>query len=285
METPPPSQGAGTPPPSLVTGQRRVLRPLIRLLLASGVTYPFLANLLKSVYVEVAERDFRIQGKRQSDSRINLLTGVHRKDVKRLRGEGYGDYTAPGTVSLGAQLVARWTGVAEYQDQRGRPLPLARLASDGGDLSFERLVESVNKDIRSRVVLDEWVRLGVARVDNEDRVCLNVDAFVPEKGYDEKAYYFGRNVGDHLAAAAHNLGGGQPPFLERSVYYDGLSTESVRDLAALAERLGMEALQAVNRRAIELQSRDAASGDATRRINFGVYYFSAPDGRPNDKER
>ncbi|MEJ2346701.1 MAG: SDR family NAD(P)-dependent oxidoreductase, partial [Gammaproteobacteria bacterium] len=135
METPPPSQGAGAPTPSLVTALRRVLRPLIRLLLASGVTYPFLANLLKSVYVEVAERDFRIQGKRQSDSRINLLTGVHRKDVKRLRGEGYGDYTAPGNVSLGAQLVARWTGVAEYQEEAGRA-SAAALAEAGVDRAY-----------------------------------------------------------------------------------------------------------------------------------------------------
>lgn len=279
------SPGAGAPPPSLVTALRRILRPLIRLLLARGITYPFLANFLKSVCVEVAERDFRIQGKRQSDSRINLLTGVHRKDVKRLRSEGYGDDAVPENVSLGAQLVARWTGMPEYLDEHNRPKPLARLASDGGDLSFERLVESVNRDIRSRVVLDEWMRLGVARIDDDDRVCLNVDAFVPETGYDEKAYYFGRNVGDHLAAAAHNLGGGKPPFLERSVYYDGLSSESVRELAALAESLGMEALQAVNRRAIELQSRDAARGDGAQRINFGVYYFSTRDGRPGDEEK
>ena len=132
---------------------------------------------------------------------------------------------------------------------------------------------SVSKDIRARAVLDEWLRLGVARVDEQDRVVLVVEAFVPESGFDEKSYFLGRNVHDHLAAAVHNLSGEGPPLLERSVYYAKLSPESVDELAALGERVGMEALQAVNRRALELQERDASRADSNERMNLGVYFF------------
>ena len=52
-----------------------------------GVTFSSFVNLLKEVFVEVAEREFRLDGKPPSDSRINLLTGVHRKDVRRLRSQ------------------------------------------------------------------------------------------------------------------------------------------------------------------------------------------------------
>ena len=76
---------AGLPAPALVRALRRLLRPLVRLLLAKQVTYPFLANLLKAVYVEVAEREFAIAGKSQTTSRLSLLTGIHRKDAERLR--------------------------------------------------------------------------------------------------------------------------------------------------------------------------------------------------------
>ena len=277
----PPSPHAG-PPAALVTGLRRLLRPLVRLLLRHQVTYPFLANLLKSVYVELADEEFGIPGKIQTISRTSLLTGIHRKDVKRLREEEPDDDAAPATVSLGAQLVLRWTASPEYLDANGRPRELPRLAGEGRGPSFDSLVASVSTDIRPRAVLDEWLRLGIARVSAEDQVSLVVDAFVPETGFDEKAYYFGRNLHDHIATAAHNLSGEGGPLLERSVYYAGLTPEAVDELAALSERTGMEALQAVNRRALELQEGVSGQPDADRRMNFGVYFFRAKADGPGD---
>jgi len=267
---------AGKLPPALMRALRQLLRPLVRFLLTQGVTYPLLIEEFKKLYVDVASNDFRLDDKRQTDSRVSLISGVHRKDVRRLRESGrHAKDPAPASVSLGAQLVAAWTGMPDYLDRRGRPLPLPRLAREGGGVSFEGLVASVSKDIRSRAVLDEWLRLGVARVDDEDRVCLNVDAFIPEKGFDEKAYYFGQNLADHIAAGAHNLNGGRPPFLDRSVYYDTLTPESIRSLAQMSERLGMQALKAINRKAIELERRDAGRPAVNTRMNFGIYFFSA----------
>ena len=264
------------PLPPLIRALRQVARPLVRLLLARGVTYPQFAELMKGVFVEVAERDFRIPGKAQTDSRVSLLSGVHRKDVRRLRAEPHdGSAAIVKSVSLGAQLVGAWTGLKRFQDQQGRPLALPRLASQAGGASFEGLVERVSKDIRARPVLDELLRLGVVHLDAEDRVVLNAEAFVPRDGEDEKLVYFGRNLGDHAAAAAHNVLGEPPPFLERSVHYDALSAESIRELAALAESGGMAAVQALNRRAIELEERDAARPRERHRFTFGVYFYEA----------
>ncbi len=271
-------------PEKLVAAVRRVLRPLIRLLLSHGLTYPWLSDLLKEIFVEVADKEFQLDRKRQTDSRISLLTGVHRKDVRRLRSVAAATREpAPPSVSLGAQLVGRWLSDSRFQDAEGNPLPLPRLASKGGDLSFDALVASVSKDIRARAVLDEWLRLGVVRLDEDERVVLNVDAFVPAQGFEEKVHYFGQNVHDHLAAAASNVIGGRAPFLERSVHYDTLTPESARELAALAEKAGMQALKTANRRAAQLGDEDAASADARMRITFGVYFF-AESMDPSDKD-
>jgi hypothetical protein len=54
----------------------------------------------------------------------------------------------------------------------------------------------------------------------------------------------------------------------------------VRELAELSEAKAMEALQAVNRRALALQAGDAAKPEAKRRMNFGVY-FSQDGGAAN----
>lgn len=267
------SQITNAPPPALVSALRRLLRPLVRLLLEHQITYPYLADLLKTVFVELAEQDFTLEGKRQTTSRVSLLTGIHRKDVKRLRETPRDADGPPAVVSLGAQLVARWIGVADYLNSDGRARPLRRRGADDAGPGFEQLVASVSKDIRARAVLDEWIRLGVAHLDNDDRVVLNVDAFVPKRGFEEKAFYFGRNLHDHMSAAAQNLAGSARPFLERSVYYDRLSPESVRKLRELSERTGMQALQEVNRAALALQEADRGRSDALHRVNFGIYCY------------
>lgn len=279
-----PTVGSHVPPPALIAALRRLLRPLIKLLLVNGITYPFLSNLLKSLYVEVAREEFLLNGKPQTDSRISLLSGVHRKDVKRLGEESQQEQTTPPAISLGAKLVAVWTSNTLYLDEHGKHLPLPRQASEGGAKSFEGLVSSVSKDIRSRVILDEWLRIGIAHIDEEDRVCLNTDAFIPENGYDEKAYYFGQNLHDHIAAGAHNILGQKPPFLDRSVYYDNLTAESVAELAELSKKLGMQTLVAINKRAKSLQDSDEQKPDANQRINFGVYYFATEEKRPSDEK-
>ena len=265
----------------VVAALRRILRPLVRLLLTHGVTYPLITDIVKSTYVDVARREFRLAGKRQTDSRISLLTGVHRKDVKRLIEEGDRGAETPVGVSLGAALVARWLGEPELSDSQGRPLALPRLASDGGRTSFEALVESVSKDIRSRVILDEWLRVGVVQLDRQDRVVLNPNALAPSRDFNEKLQYLEANVHDHLAAAVHNLSGAQPPMLERSVFYDQLSAGSVDELRLLANELAMHAIQVLNRRAIELEREDREQGRlADMRIHFGAYLFHGPRDAP-----
>lgn len=271
--------GGVAPSPALVRALRRVMRPLVNLMLARGITYPYLADLLKRLFVEVAEQEFRIDGKPCTDSRVSLISGVHRKDVSRLRGLMQTTEPAePSVVPRGAQLAALWMADPRYLQPDGQPLPLPRLASEGGERSFEALVASVNTDIRSRVVLDEWLRLGVVHLDESDRVCLHHQAFVPSHGADEKAFYLGHNLHDHAAAAVHNLLDRPGPFMERSVHYNALSHTSVMALRQQAEQQGMKALLAINQAALAREGRDALGGveGPPQRITFGIYFYSEP---------
>jgi len=272
-----PKQFAGELPAPLVAALRRVLRPLIRLLLAHGIRFQTFCDLAKSTYIQVAEEEFKLDNKAQTDSRISLLTGVHRRDVNRLRNESLDESSLPLQASMSAQLLAIWSGHDEYLDAQGVPLPLHRLASKGGEHSFEAMVRSVSKDFRARVVLDEWLRQGIATLDEQDYVHLAADAFVSPQGIEEKTFYFGQNIHDHLAATVHNLTGATPPFLERCVYYNDLTAESVKDYERVARSAGMRALHTVNRYAIELQKRDTGKSDAVYRTNFGIYNFTEMD--------
>ncbi len=261
--------------PALVSALQRVLRPLIKLMLTKGITYPYLIDIIKKIFVEVADKEFRADGQSSTDSYLSVLTGVHRKDIKRLRSSvTMNPETMPQVISLGARLVSIWTSDALYLDENGRPKPLARFARNGGELSFERLVARVSSDIRSRVVLDEWLRLGVVYFDDLKQVCLNIEAFVPAEGFDEKAYYMGHNLHDHTAAIACNLIGEGQPFLERSVHYDELSKNSIKVLAGQSELLGMQSLQAVNKKAMVLEKKDISDSGPRFRMTLGIYFYS-----------
>ena len=285
----PDDQIPGNVPPALVRALRRLLKPLVRLALHFNLPFTALTRLLKAVYVEVAEREFVVDGKEQTDSRISLLTGVHRKDVRRLRRELTRSEAIPKTITLGAQLLAIWLSAPAYCDGEGKPLALPRLPMEGTAVSFEQLVSSVSTDIRPRVVLDEWLRLGVVHVDENDRVWLHADAFIPEQGFDEKSYFFGENIHDHLAACVHNLTGGQPPLFERNVFSTDLSAGSAAEVSGLARARGMELIKAISERAIELERRDAGGEGPRQRINLGIYLYqeSRESGRddPTEKEK
>ena len=254
---------------------RRMLRPLVRVLVAHGITYPLLTEMLKSVLVETAASEFTLDGQRPTDSRLNVLTGVHRKDIRRLLREPEPESETAPDLTLGTQIVARWLGDRAYCDEMGKPLALPRTPSQGGDHSFAALVESVSKNVRPRSVLDELKRLGVVQVDANDYVHLITSGFVPVKELDAKAFYFGEAMHDHLAAGAHNLEGKGRPFFERSVYYDELSPEAVEMLRAQAEKLSMDVLKEINKRGMALERGDPPEPERRMRMRLGIYFFSS----------
>ncbi|WP_137823811.1 DUF6502 family protein [Pseudomonas sp. D(2018)] len=267
-----------TLPLSLLPALQHVMRPLVRLMLKKGVTYTSFADLLKEIFVDVAEREFRLDDRPPTDSRISLLTGVHRKDVRRLRAKAAGEEVSlPEVISFGAHLVSVWQNNAPFCEQPGRPLPLARLASTGGERSFDALVATVSKDIRARVVLDEWQRLGIVRMDDQDCVHLETMAFIPQRGFDEKAAYFRHNLHDHACAAVHNLTEEGAPFFERSVHYDSLSPAAVDQLREAVKADGMQVLIGFNQLAAALEERDIPPLDARQRITIGLYFYTEPN--------
>lgn len=247
----------------------RLLRPLVRLFVARGITFPALTNLLRELYVNVAEYDFALQGKEQTDSRVSLLTGIHRKEVRRLRGAGAPVSAVPAAVSRTSRIIARWLADPAFTDRDGRPLALRRSGEEGP--SFEALVAGVTRDLRPRAVLDEWLDRGLAVLDGADRIVLAEAAYVPRGGGEPQLYYFGRNLHDHIAASVANILGDAPRFLERAVHYDGLSEDLARRLEARAKEIAMEALTQANR---EAHAACAADPGGTHRWNFGLYVYA-----------
>ena len=275
-----------TPSPALVRAIRRTLRPLVRLMLGSGVTYPLVSELLKGVFVEVADREFRLGDKTPTDSRISLISGVHRKDVRRLRSTGQAiDEVVPDTISFGGKLVTTWLTDERFLDDEGRPRPLSKTRTPGDQACFEDLIANRRTDIRLRVVLDEWLRLGIVHIDPQGRLVLNTDAFVPQAGLEEKLFFFAHNLHDHAAAATDNLLGSRAPQLERSLMYDGLTQEGIALLDNRARQLGNRMLQELNRLASEREEAESTSTAPRCRFTCGLYFYSEPAQSPEPEPK
>ncbi len=252
-----------------------------------GIVLQSFQELIKSVYTEEAEKEIRNAGGPVTDLQISLMTGLHRKEVKRFREEGYDTFLMSPTLSTGADVVTKWLTDRRFQNARREPKALSIRKGEEGN-GFAELVRSIDAELRPNAVLTEMARLGVVQVDGQF-VQLMVDAFVPKHGFDDQVQYLAENGHDHLAAAVHNLSLPQSPMLEQSVSATELSAESADELELFARSQWKHVMQQLVERAMALEERDRAGGDTGTRINFGIYFYkeSSPHeaGPPSSKLR
>jgi len=267
-----------TPPDALVSAVRRILRPLVRGFIGFGLTWPILSDILKRTYVDIARDELGLSPDQSpTDSRISLLTRVHRKDIRRFRLETAEPQLELADSSVGAQIIACWLGDKKYVDDKQNPRPLKRAGTD----SFEQLARSISKDTHPRAILDELVRGGAVSVGEDDRIYLDTSAFVPHADFENLAWYYALNLHDHIAASTHNISNSHninaPAYLDRSVHYSSLSPKSVAKLDALSRDLAKKTLLEINSKARELEARDKGRGDANQRMTFGTYFYGGSD--------
>ncbi len=276
--------GYNKTPLALIKAVVMLCRPLIRLLIEKGMTFPQFRELMKRLYVDVATEHFSLDDKKPSDSRIFVLTGVHRKDIKRLRLQAeQEDQVITRSASLSGEIIARWSSMAEYLDKKGKPRQLLK-SGKNEEAGFDQLVSSVSKDVRPRVILEEWLRLNIVEMKG-DYVVLSQSAFVPNKEFKEMAYYLGHHVHDHMASCVNNILAESEPMLERSVYFASLSEDSVEKLRAIANEKSNDLLQYLNKQAIKLYDLDKHKDDANYRMRLGVYWYQAQlDAKPEIKK-
>src|SRR5690606_1868028 len=98
-----------------------LVRPLVKVLLSHGVSFNELSELLREVFVDVAERDFAIEGKKQSSTRISVLTGIFRHDVARIRKNIPKPVDKDKLANRTARVIGAWRRDKKYLDADGKP--------------------------------------------------------------------------------------------------------------------------------------------------------------------
>ena len=259
----------------LLNAVLRLMHPLVRMLLREGVGYPAFAAALKPVFLDAARAELGTRDMAATDSALSLLSGVHRRDVRRLTREASSattqDASLPRSHSLAGEVVARWMSEPPWLDADERPRVLPR----SGELSFDALVDGVSRDVRPRAVLDELLRLGLVQEDGE-QVALAAEGFAPRQGQAEMAALMADNLHDHAAAARANLQDGAN-FLEQAVYVDDIGAASVEALhreSVAAWRQSMRVVLRQARQRFDADARELPPEARRHRVRFGAYFYS-----------
>ena len=259
----------------------RILSPLSRLLIGRGVTYGMACELLKTALIKEAAREFEKNGTPTNDSRISIITGVHRKDIKRLKMEPEHQPPSKG-IPVTTQVISAWLGNQELRDVNENLLPIPKKRTAGHSLNFEDLVMSISKDVRPRAVLDELIDRKVLRLREDDTLEIDVDHLLTNQDETTTAEFMGMNIHDHLSVAVDNYLRKSLPQLERNVFYQGLSDEAAEQLAQSAEKFAMQALLNFNEEAQKIISDKKNHGHF--RVNFGTYFFRIKKMQDVEKE-
>ncbi len=252
----------------------RLLRPLVRLLLRNAVPFRTFAELAKRVFVTVAMEDFSLSSRKQTVSRVSTLTGLSRKEVRKVvQSAQPTDAEAIGRYNRAARVITGWVRDPKFRDATGRPRVLSWQAGGG---TFGPLVKRYSGDIPARAILDELVRVGAVERLNNGQIRLLARAYVPQQGDADKLGILGTDVADLIATIDHNLQHGfAVPRFQRKVMYDNLPSEAVAKFRPLVASKAQKLLEILDRW-LSRQDRDtnrSARGTSRVRAGVGIYYF------------
>lgn len=244
-----------------------VLKSISKILANNNFQLRDSVELLKRAMVTAATEDGAA-----SDSLISLRTGVHRKDVKRIR-EGVNSNFAENPPTKGlARVLSLWANDPRFCDPDGKPRLLLR-ADTGDQPGFDSLVRTSKVDLAPATVLQELVTQSLVLQHDDGGIELLSTTFVGRSG-PAALRAFEATVTDHLRIAVDNVLSppGAPRQFDQVVRYSHLSDASVEKLETEARKLARAYLEHMNAMAHRLQSEDDATGQlANGRFVSGVF--------------
>ena len=252
----------------------RLLRPLVRILLRNGVSYSTFSDFVKWVYVDVAGKEFGIEGRKQSTSRVSVITGLSRKEVMRVRQLSRPDDRASTEkYNRAARVIAAWRRDRNFLDAEGWPAPLPMA---GPDASFSELVKRFSGDVPVRATLDELIRVGAVERLEDGRISLLTRTYIPESSDADKLNILGTDVAHLISTIDHNLKSDPiGPFFQRKVAYDNLPDEVLPGFRKHSAKRAQTLLESLDRWLAQ-HDRDVTptvKGTGRNNAGIGIYYF------------
>ncbi len=251
----------------------KLLRPLVRVLLNHGVSHSALAEISRRAYVEEGFAHMARGGKRPTVSGVAALTGLSRKEVKRL------NETGVDTLNIAAQkrnrairVLGGWMNDPDFLVD-GEPAELT-LRGDSG--SFAELVKRYSGDVIPAAMLSLLEESGNIRL-KDDRVTLRKKAFIPMATSVDRLNILGTDVGELIETIGHNImAAPEKRLFQRKVSNALIRKDVLEEFRELSNRHSQELLEKydawLSEREVDEQNNDKAGY-----VAVGIYYVEQTD--------
>jgi hypothetical protein len=246
-----------------------VLKPIARILLRFGIGYREFAEIAKTAFVDVASSDFGLRGRPTNISRVAVMTGLTRKEVRRVRNKiESGEHSLVVRTTPLCEVLHRWHSDEEFLIASGRP---ATLPFSGETRSFSNLVKRFGGDIPPGAMRTELKRVGAGNL----RVVRRT--VTPHGAHENLTAALAHSVYPLISTIAHNI----DPDREGDTWAQMTAfTQSVRasDIPRL-RRISSDRISEVSESFDDLfmayeSLHETAGGDSDRHtIAVGVFYF------------
>ena len=255
----------------------RLLKPVVRLMIRHNVPLATFVDLLRHVYVVVAKEELALPGKKLSDSRISVVTGIPRKDIKRYSEEPeLNDAEVATEHNRAARVLTGWIHNKDFHNKEtGKPLDLP-METNGDEPSFPLLVQRFSGGVPPRAVLDELLRIQAVRRLDDGQIRLVTFGYVPSSDALEQVRVMSEEISDFLKSVDHNINSPlEDSFLQLSVRCDNLPEEVMEKIRTMSGDKGRAMLQdmAEEMSKVDRDQNDQVFGTGRQRAVLGVYYY------------
>lgn len=263
-----------SPSQTLLQACRILLRPVARLFLRSGVSWREFADAARATFVDVATAEFGIRGRPTNVSRVSILTGINRRDVRKLRTLAKQPADSPHQyLNPARRVLSGWHQDPDFRSSSGEPL---ELHADEQPPSFTDLCRRYAGDIPQGALLKELLAVRAVEKSADGTLRAVSRVYIPRQVDPAKTLRAGSVMKDVGNTVVHDLlcPPQVPLRFERRADNDRIDPKHVPAFREFLEREGMAFLERVDDWLTAHET--VASGENSRpriRIGVGMYHI------------
>ena len=258
----------------------RILKPLIRILLRNGVAYGTFADIARKIYVDMGFEEAERSGQKQTISNVSIITGINRKEVKRLH-EALAVDTDNSLRKFNrlVRVLAGWQHDEEFLDKDHE---VRDLLLEGESGSFSALVKKYSGDMPVVAMLNALIDSGNIKVIDNGNIQLINPNYLPKSDSDEKLNILGIDTAEFIETIDHNILIDNP---EDAWFQRKASNTKVRidALPKIKQRINKKAQQLLEDIDQDLSENETEKDDDNCSVSFGIYFSHQAPEREEDE--
>ena len=246
----------------------QILRPLARIMMRNGVSCGSFEELVRRAYVDEAFSTNAKQQQKTTISSVSALTGLSRKEVKRLNElDGNQHFEVEKKYNRAIRVISGWTNDKQFLDDSSKP----KILTIDGKSSFAALVKLYSGDIPTKAMLDLLLSADCVAL-TKDSVKLIKHAYVPGNDSTEIIGILGTDTNELINTIDYNLSADESDKrYQRKVSTAVLNKNAIKEFKSISKKHSQALLEELD--AWISQNEVRPDDENARYVSLGIYYY------------